>query len=259
MGGVCDFTIAAASGDVTNAARRGLSFACRGGQSPPPPTFVSTTNSILINLNQSQPISTKANYRGSGPGAYGSYMPVTSVSHRRPQTQRGLPISVVSVSATSQLQRSLLALPAAPPTHRWQHLSSRRSRTLLGSSLHYSCTHPPHHCKREVSSRSTHQGRAARGAYTASASYQLSTQGGNGHSARELRTYHRACACTVHLYQRTHTREFSLSSRVRMCRMLYPVVTEGTCRGGAVAAASYICQYHQFNPNQSQSISTNLN
>jgi hypothetical protein len=28
----------------------------RGGQSPPPPTFV-TTNSILINLNQSQPIS----------------------------------------------------------------------------------------------------------------------------------------------------------------------------------------------------------
>ena len=207
MGGVCDFT---------NAARRGLSFACRGGQSPPPPTFVSTTNSILINLNQSQSISTKANYRGSGPGAYGSNMPVTSVSHRRPQTQRGLPISVVSVSATSQLQRSLLALPAAPPTHRWQHLSSRRSRTLLGSSLHYSCTHPPHHCKREVSSRSTHQGRAARGAYTASASYQLSTQGetdtARASSEHIIARAHVPCTCI-----KGHIRASSHYHRVCVC------------------------------------------
>ena len=56
------------------------------GQSPPPLIMSFPPSYIILYL--SSPL---LGYdRGSGPGGYGSYMPVTSLTRRRPRTQSGL-------------------------------------------------------------------------------------------------------------------------------------------------------------------------
>ena len=154
----------------------------------------------------SQPILSHLNlgyYRGSGPGAYGSYKPVTSVSRRRPRTQRGVAsfgnvgFGVSELPERRCLPRSVLRHTDGSITLRGAVARSSRAASPL------SRTHPPH--PRETSA----QGALIRGPCSSRSLHRdqraisSAPQRNNGHSARKLRSHHRACVCTMHLYQRT--------------------------------------------------------